>query len=144
MPDLPLSYTLYTNLSKNSFNPYNIAYNCTSLPDTTAFVSYLNRPALRAAIHAPNKTYQDCNSTVLATLTQELVEPPAYNIIPAIIEKGICVHIYSGDYDLFLNHWGSELAIQNMTWGGLQGFQEKPVRPFLVDGEIMGNWGYGV
>lgn len=36
--------------------------------------------------------------------------------MPAILENGIPIHLYSGGYDLLLNHIGTELAIQNMTW----------------------------
>ena len=54
------------------------------------------------------------------------------------------MHLYSGDYDFLLNHLGSELTIQNMTWFGAQGFQQKPNNNFLVDGQVVGNWGYEV
>jgi len=127
--------------SRSCFSPYNINYNCANAPDALDFVNYLNLPAVRQAIHAPNKIYEDCNSTILATLTQELVEPPAYRIMPAILEAGIEIHIYSGNDDLYLNHFGSEIAIQNMTWCTEQGLQNKPDNPFLVNGQTMGNWG---
>ena len=78
--------------------------------------------------------YESCNNTIFSILSQELVEPPAYSIIPAILEAGIEVHISSGNDDMFLNHFDTELAIQNMTWYGHQGLQEKPDRQFVVDG----------
>ncbi len=62
---------------------------------------------MREAIHAPNKTYEDCNSTVFDTLAVEQVEPPAYRIMPAILEAGVPIHLYSGDYDFLLSHIGS-------------------------------------
>ncbi|KAL2055521.1 hypothetical protein ABVK25_004329 [Lepraria finkii] len=81
------------------------------------------------------------NNTVLDTLSWEYVEPPAYWITPAILEAGIGIHIYSGDYDFLPNHLGTELAIQNMTWCGKQGLQAAPNNTFLVDGKNLGNWG---
>lgn len=72
-----------------------------------AFVNWLNLPAVREAIHAPNKDYEDCNSTVFASLAVEHVEPPAYRIMPAILEDGISIHLYSGDNDFLLSHIGS-------------------------------------
>ena len=72
-----------------------------------AFVNWLNLPAVRNAIHAPNKTYENCNSTVFDTLAVEHVEPPAYRIMPAILEAGIPIHLYSGDNDFLLSHIGS-------------------------------------
>lgn len=131
----------YLNSTRPCFSQYNIAYNCTNAPDTTAYIDYLNSPDVRNAIHAPNKTFTDCNSTILGILFEELVEPPAYDIMPALLAANISIHIYSGDYDFLLNHYGTELAIQNMTWGGMQGLQSKPNNAFMVDGVNMGNWG---
>ena len=42
--------------------------------------------------------------------------PPAYSIIPGLIEQNVGVHIYSGDQDMIVDHIGTELVIQNMTW----------------------------
>ncbi|MDI1487210.1 MAG: hypothetical protein OHK93_006479 [Ramalina farinacea] len=126
------------------FDIYNIENTCASASNSDHYTAYLNAAAVKAAIHAPSKQYQECNVTVNTQLLQEFVEPPAYNILPAILGEGIKVHLYSGDYDFLLNHLGSELAIQNMTWFGLQGFQQKPANNFLVDGQTVGNWGYEV
>ena len=35
---------------------------------------------------------------------------------------------------------GSALAIQNMTWGGAQGFQHKPNKTLIVDGKDAGTY----
>jgi len=131
----------YLANNRPCFSPYNVKYECVNAPDATDFVNYLNLPAVRRAIHAPNKTYEDCNATVYRPLVQELIEPPAYKIMPAILEAGIKIHIYSGNDDLLLNHFGTELSIQNMTWCGHQGLQHKPDREFVVNGQGMGNWG---
>lgn len=97
----------YLTSNRPCFSVYNIKYNCDNAPDTINFVNWLNLPAVREAIHAPNKTYQDCNSTVFDTLAVEQVEPPAYRIIPAILEAGIPIHLYSGDNDFLLSHIGT-------------------------------------
>ena len=52
----------------------------------------------------------------MASLSEEFVAPPAYSIMPAILDAGISIHIYSGDRDFLFNHIGTELIIQNMTW----------------------------
>ncbi|KAI4131863.1 MAG: hypothetical protein LQ347_002799 [Umbilicaria vellea] len=128
------------------FSVYGIQYNCGNIPNTTPFIDYLSLPGVREAIHAPNKTFAYCNSTILDTLASEMVTPPAYTLIPSILEAGIPVHLYSGDYDLLLNHIGTELVIQNMTWCGKQGFQSPPDKNFTfagdISGDIAGNWGY--
>ncbi len=106
----------YLSSLHQCFDPYNIHTTCADKGDGSGPASWLNQPSVRAAIHAPNKTITECNSTVFDTLSKEQVEPPAYRILPEILGKGIKVHIYSGDLDMLLNHWGTELVVQNMTW----------------------------
>lgn len=107
-----------TVLPHSSFSVYNIAATCPSANPNTTFpaTTYLNLPAVRTAIHAANKTWEVCNATILDTLSSELVMPPAYNILPRLLGKGVCVHLYSGDQDFLLDHIGTELVVQNMTW----------------------------
>lgn len=99
-----------------SWNVYNIGYRCENAPIVDRFIDYFNQPSVRTAIHAPNKTFDVCNSTILQALEQEHVQPAAYSILPAILEQGISVHIYNGERDFLINHIGAELIIQNMTW----------------------------
>ena len=103
-----------------------------SSPDTTDFVNYLNLPAVRQANHAPNKCYADCNSTVLDTLSLEYVEPPAYSIMPAILETGIGIHMYSDDYDFLLNH----LGVSQFSLPLLHFESDGPIR----EGGRLGRW----
>ena len=134
----------YLLATRSCFDPYSIRYNCTYGPDETDFIAYLNSFALRTAIHAPSKTYEFCNKTIQTTLAAELVEPPEYRIMPAILQTGIKVHLYSGNDDAYYNHIGNELSIQNMTWNRCQGFECAYTKPFVVNGQHMGNSGYEV
>jgi len=43
------------------------------------------------------------------------------------------VIIYSGNDDVLLPHRGSEITIQNTTWGGIQGFTQRPSTPWFND-----------
>lgn len=55
------------------------------------------------------------------------------------------VHLYAGDWDALLSHWGGEVGVANMTWCGKQGFQRRPDRRFVVAGEgVVGRWGVEV
>ncbi|KAI9851107.1 MAG: hypothetical protein M1824_002839, partial [Vezdaea acicularis] len=126
------------------FSQYNIKYNCDNAgvnEDLTDFTDYLNQPALQAAIHV-NKTFEDCNQTVQYLLGEpgNVPPPPAYDILPRLL-RSVQVHLYSGDLDILLNHLGTELVIQNMTWNGGQGLSNKPDMPFFSDGIKSGTWG---
>ncbi|KAI9848190.1 MAG: hypothetical protein M1837_000864 [Sclerophora amabilis] len=131
---------VYLHTIDPCFNNYNINYTCTTAPNATNFSGWYNRPDVREAIHAKNKTFEVCSTTVLETLAREIVVPPTDNILPRILQK-MPVHIYSGTYDFQVNHIGTELAIQNMTWNGAQGFHCKPQTAFVVDNEEVGTWG---
>jgi hypothetical protein len=120
----------------DTFNPYNInELGYGNLYNDDAWVAYLNRADVRTAIHAPSIasiTFQQCNNSIQQTLTddQHHQSPPAYAIIPALLGQGVAVNIYSGDRDYVLPAPGNEVVIQNMTWGGKQGFLSPPTKQY--------------
>lgn len=50
------------------------------------------------------------------------------NLLSRVIEYTNNVIIGSGGLDLLVPTNGTLLALQNVTWGGSQGFQERPSR----------------
>lgn len=124
---------------KRCFDVYDITNDCTMIDPLGLMASYLSRGDVQAALNlspAPaGLAFAPCNSTILDTLLLAVPPtPPAYTILPSLVtEHNISVHVYSGDNDLLLNHLGTELVLQNMTWGGAQGFSRKPSRIFYVD-----------
>jgi len=58
------------------------------------------------------------------------VESPSYAIIPSLLGGGVETHIYTGTLDFVVIPLGHELTIQNMTWNGMQGFQNPPTKVF--------------
>jgi len=61
--------------------------------------------------------------------------PPAFTVLPNVIEKSVRSVIVHGLADFILIAEGTRIVIQNMTWNGLQGFQT-PISndSFIVDG----------
>ncbi|KAG5647478.1 hypothetical protein DXG03_009413 [Asterophora parasitica] len=47
--------------------------------------------------------------------------------------RGVGVVLYSGNNDGLIAHRGTEIAIQNTTFGGIQGFTVKPSTPWYND-----------
>lgn len=140
--DAILNY-LYDNLASNCWTDYNIDIGCANTYNANAgFTAYLNLPAVQKAVHLPHTVdYSTCNYEAFNDFNRN-VEPPAYFILPSFVAKGIKVHIYNGALDFLLPHIGTDLVIQNMTWGGLQGFQKKPSAVFLdANGKRAGTWG---
>lgn len=118
------------------FDVYDISHDCSTIDPYTLMADYFSREDVQKALHVPNTgEYSACNSTILNTLLAgPTVEPPAYNLLPSLVTKhNISLHIYNGALDMLINHIGTELSIQNMTWRGAQGFSKKPTRLFYVD-----------
>lgn len=63
---------------------------------------------------------------------------PIHTVLPGVIEKSQRTVIQHGKLDYIMLVNGTSLAIQNMTWAGAQGFQSKPNKTLLVDGETAG------
>ncbi|KAI8616781.1 Alpha/Beta hydrolase protein [Chytriomyces sp. MP71] len=90
---------------------------------------YLDRDDVRRAIHVDplqrergsHNRWKACDNRVDRLNDTALPEPIA--IIPGILAAGVGYLVYEGDLDLSINYPGTERAIGNMTWGGVQGLQ---------------------
>ncbi|OBT69844.1 hypothetical protein VE03_00745 [Pseudogymnoascus sp. 23342-1-I1] len=131
------AYSYYLSPSSDrDFQSYNIhEKGRTGLYFDDAYIAYLNRADLRAAIHAPTIKFTPCNDTLGHTLLMADKDgrrpPPAYIVVPALISQGVKVHIFNGLLDFVIPHTGQDLILQNMTWGGTQGFTRRPTTDVL-------------
>ncbi|KZT28980.1 alpha/beta-hydrolase [Neolentinus lepideus HHB14362 ss-1] len=100
---------------------------------------FLNDNRTRAAIHAPtskdweeefsypfnntyNYTFPGCRP--MAFLSELATNASLHNV---------SMIFYSGNADMLVAHRGTEVTIQNTTWGGIQGFTRKPSTPWYDD-----------
>ncbi|GAO51903.1 alpha/beta-hydrolase [Saitoella complicata NRRL Y-17804] len=112
--------------STRCFDVYNIDHDCNNTVDNSGYTEYLLRDDVRAALHIESApAFQQCNDTIQNIIDPGLFTPTAYEIIPRLSQE-MEVHIYSGKLDFAINHLGTEMVLQNTTWGGKQGFQKKP------------------
>lgn len=125
---------------------------------------YFNRSDVQAAINAPPTNWMQCtdvnvfaddpvrNDSYYSGSDQSL--GPAQNgVLQRVIEYTNNTIIGSGNLDLLLNTNGTLLALQNVTWNGLQGLQTYPSEPFytpyhpeynggsLAGAGLLGSWG---
>lgn len=130
------------------FSPYSIFDFCPMVYDPLGFSAgldyvaegsgpiYLNRPDVKAAINAPSDVeWVFCNPVPVFVdgIDNSLnAGPGAQPVLPGVIERTQNVIIAHGSQDFVLNADGTILAIQNMTWGGKQGFQSRPSSPLFV------------
>lgn len=90
---------------------------------------YFNRTDVQEAINAPIQEWNECSDGVLEDDTSL---PSGLSVLPKVIEKTNRTVIGHGSLDYILLYNGTLLMIQNMTWGGQQGFQNAPSDPFFV------------
>ncbi|CAL1711151.1 unnamed protein product [Somion occarium] len=134
------------------FNVYRVSdtfpnlWSVLGFPRDTQQFTYFNRTDVQRAIHAPHIEWQSCTDTSVyinrttggAGRDQSI--PSTLSVLPNVIEKSVRTVIVHGLADFILTAEGTRIAIQNMTWNGLQGFQT-PIEPesFIVDN--MGAFG---
>ncbi|OCF30496.1 hypothetical protein I316_07879 [Kwoniella heveanensis BCC8398] len=130
-------YNIYNDIVSNwngahCSSVYNIHFTCDDpladplgypLNGPLTYTNFINNVAgFKEAIHAdPSVAWGECTADIWDDIGEPL---PADSVMPNVIEKSERVIIANGAYDVLLMGQGSELAIQNMTWSGLQGFQD--------------------
>ena len=93
---------------------------------------YFNRSDVQAAINAPQQIWEECSSTNVFVNGTDNSLPPAFSVLPGVIERLNRTVIANGILDYIIMSNGTLFAIQNMTWGGAQGFQSRPTGEFFV------------
>ncbi|ORY14940.1 carboxypeptidase cpdS precursor [Clohesyomyces aquaticus] len=127
-------------LTNPCFDIYQVATTCPILWDVLGFPGsipylpdgatiYFNRTEVQKAINAPIQEWEECSNGVLDTDTSL---DSSIVVLPRVIDALDRTMIVHGDLDWILLGNGSLLTIQNMTWGGIQGFQEAPSDEFYV------------
>ncbi|RXW22148.1 hypothetical protein EST38_g3708 [Candolleomyces aberdarensis] len=92
---------------------------------------FLNDPATRKALHAP--TSKDWVLNIPHTFGGVGTVDPSPVPMTFLTElatnataKNVGIILYSGNNDFLIPRLGTEIAIQNTTFGGIQGFTKKP------------------
>ena len=107
--------------------------------------SFFNNDTVRAALHTP--TSKDWvrnfnypfgsvhNRSIGNQYGDPSVEPIAFlsELAANASAANVSIVFYSGNDDSLVQHRGTEVIIQNMTFGGQQGFTHKPATPWFDD-----------
>ncbi|KAF9564818.1 alpha/beta-hydrolase [Agrocybe pediades] len=115
-------------------------------PRATQEFIYFNRTDVQDAIHAPHIEWQSCtdNTVYINPLTggpgRDTSIPSTLSVLPNVIDKSVRTVIVHGLADFILIAEGTRIAIQNMTWGGAQGFHT-PIENETFTVKNMGVYG---
>ena len=103
-----------------------------SRPDPPTAEIYFSLPSVQSALHVPPTKWVQCATTPVFPLGDSSRPSALCPILPRVIENSVRTVIAHGALDYVLLQEGTLLAIQNMTWGGAQGFTERPQEGFWV------------
>ncbi|KAF5373507.1 hypothetical protein D9757_010495 [Collybiopsis confluens] len=106
---------------------------------------FLNDNSTRAALHAPIKEWVEIFDFPFGSSPSEVngtnpfgdPSPAPMGFMTELAsnasERGVGIVIYEGNDDSLVAHRGLQVVIQNITFGGIQGFTRKPATAFTDD-----------
>lgn len=139
--DYALNYTYPWNetLDMGPFGGFDY-YNVPDATDAAHVMDggvFLNDPKTRAALHAPkNKDWEQNFAYVFGDQWDDPSVPPIAflsDLATNMTAEDVGVVLYSGNNDALIPHRGTEVTIQNTTFGGIRGFTRRPSTPWTDD-----------
>ncbi|KAL6896702.1 hypothetical protein ACP4OV_007274 [Aristida adscensionis] len=126
-------------LLAGNVNYYDIRKQCEGslCYDFSNMDKYLNEKSVRDALGVGNKRFVSCSPLVYEAMLADWMKNLEVGI-PALIEDGMKVLIYAGEYDLICNWLGNFRWVNSMVWSGQQNFSEAPMLPFKANGKDAG------
>lgn len=132
------------------FNVYEVGLQCPLLGDVLGYPTdlqysyasqpvYFNRTDVKASMHAPlDVSWLECAANPVFVGDGgpqdegDSSPDPIQNVLPRVIEATNRVLVANGDLDIDILTNATLLAIQNMTWNGMMGFQTEPATPINI------------
>ncbi|KAK1284976.1 Serine carboxypeptidase-like [Acorus calamus] len=123
----------------DNVNYYDIRKKCegTLCYDFSNMDKFLNQQSVRTALGVGDRKFVSCSPLVYEAMITDWMKNLEVGI-PALVDDGIKVLIYAGEYDLICNWLGNYRWVNSMKWSGQKMFVAAPMDPFTVDGEEAG------
>lgn len=104
---------------------------------------FLNDKAVQNALGVRDIRFISCSTKVYEYMYPEIMKN--FDVgLPALLQDGIKLLIYAGEYDLICNWLGNLRWVENMRWSGRRRFVSAKLAPFKVGGvEAGGMKSYG-
>ncbi|CAK8576174.1 unnamed protein product [Lathyrus sativus] len=106
--------------------------------DFSNLETFLNKKTVRNALGAGNIEFVSCSKVVYNAMLQDWMRNLEVDI-PSLLEDGIKVLIYAGEFDFICNWLGNSNWVHSMKWSGQKQFVASKTVPFLVDGKNGGS-----
>ncbi|WOG87999.1 hypothetical protein DCAR_0207232 [Daucus carota subsp. sativus] len=123
----------------NGINYYDIRKKCVGslCYDFSNMEKFLNQNSVRDALGVGDIDFVSCSPTVYQAMLVDWMRNLEVGI-PALLEDGIQMLVYAGEYDLICNWLGNSRWVQAMEWSGQKEFVASSEVPFEVDGSKAG------
>ncbi|KAL6199862.1 hypothetical protein ACLB2K_029644 [Fragaria x ananassa] len=120
-------------------NYYDIRKQCVGdlCYDFSNMETFLNMKPVREALGVGDIDFVSCSSTVYEAMLSDWMRNLEVGI-PALLEDGIKVLVYAGEYDLICNWLGNSNWVHAMEWSGQKAFEASLTVPFKVGGAEAG------
>ncbi|KAL9171298.1 hypothetical protein ABFS82_04G199800 [Erythranthe guttata] len=133
--------TIFSSIVEHSrgLNYYDIRKQCEGslCYDFSNMENFLNQKSVREALGVGDIDFVSCSTAVYEAMITDWMRNLEVGI-PSLLENGIEVLIYAGEYDLICNWLGNSRWVHAMEWSGQKKFVAAPTGPFLVDGVEAG------
>ncbi|KAL1542696.1 Serine carboxypeptidase-like 48 [Salvia divinorum] len=105
--------------------------------DLSNIEEFLNLKSVKDALGVGDIDFVSCSSTVYEAMAEDWMRNLEVGI-PAMLEDGIKLLVYAGEYDLICNWLGNSRWVHAMAWSGQKRFAAAATAPFTVDGAEAG------
>nr|XP_016462989.1 PREDICTED: serine carboxypeptidase-like [Nicotiana tabacum] len=120
-------------------NHYDIRKKCVGALcyDFSNMEKLLNMHSVKQALGVEDIEFVSCSTTVYQAMLVDWMRNLEAGI-PTLLEDGIKLLVYAGEYDLICNWLGNSRWVQAMEWSGQKEFVASPDVPFEVDSAEAG------
>lgn len=133
--------SIFNNIMRiaGNINHYDIRKKCVGnlCYDFGNLENFLNMKSVRDALGVGDIEFVSCSSEVYQAMIKDWMRNLEVGI-PTLLEDGIKLLVYAGEYDLICNWLGNWRWVHAMEWSGQKEFVAAPTKPFTVDGEEAG------
>uniref|UniRef100_A0A0A9B374 Carboxypeptidase n=1 Tax=Arundo donax TaxID=35708 RepID=A0A0A9B374_ARUDO len=105
--------------------------------DFSNLEKFFGDKAVKEALGVGDIEFISCSTTVYQAMLTDWMRNLEVGI-PALLEDGINVLIYAGEYDLICNWLGNSRWVHSMEWSGQKDFVSSRESSFVVDGTEAG------
>ncbi|KAL9290914.1 Serine carboxypeptidase-like 49 [Arabidopsis thaliana] len=120
-------------------NYYDIRKKCVGslCYDFSNMEKFLNLQSVRKSLGVGDIDFVSCSTSVYQAMLVDWMRNLEVGI-PTLLEDGISLLVYAGEYDLICNWLGNSRWVNAMEWSGKTNFGAAKEVPFIVDGKEAG------